>query len=66
MTRKSRRELEHAVETLGSDAADVVDLASGWSVAYGDEEPPEREPAVAGAGYEIYADTDTDAEVDPR
>lgn len=61
MTRKSRRELEHALETLdelGLDTTDIVDLAGGWSVAFGDEEPPERDPVAGGAGYEIYAGGD--------
>lgn len=62
MTRRSRRELEHLLDSIDSVAPGSLDLSRGWTVAYADDETPDREPSIAGDGYEIYA-TDVD-EVD--
>ena len=60
MTRRSRRELEHALDDLSDDAAERAALAGPFRVSLGDEESPDRAPDVEADGAAIYFETDTE------
>lgn len=59
MTRRSRREIETAIDDLSSDNPEDA-LVDGWSFIDTDGETPNREPDRVDDGFEIYTEEDTD------
>jgi len=59
MTRKSRREIESAVEDMDSDG-DTLTLSGGWDFIDDEEEAPDRElDLVTADGWTVYTGVDT-------
>ena len=60
MTRRSRREIEHAIDGLDTGSEDpetfAEHLAGGWSYVDTDEETPDHEPDVERDGWQLWTE----------